>query len=439
MANEKALGGAQSGAQTGSAAGPIGAVIGAGVGLIGGAAADAAAEVDRVKAQRAIEDAYKYLQQVGLPPDSAKAIIYNQYKQKGLLTPELEKAINAGPSKMEGVTGSKEGQQAQLQALQILQQRGQTGLTPEDRAALNQIRQQVAADTRAKQQAIQQQFAARGQGGSGAELIGALQAAQSGTNQASIEGDRLAAMASQNALQSIGQAGTLGGQINQQQFGQQAEKAKAQDVINMFNAQNQVGQQARNVGAQNQAQAGNLAAGQQIQNANTQQSNQELLRQNQAARQNYLDKLGYATTLQNASLGYAANMNQMGSEAGKSAAAPYAAIGAAVPAVTNYIGSRSTSGSQPAANSGSNKFTDDEWAGNFAHGGVADYRNGTHKVPGKAEVPGDDPRNDTVHAMLSPGEAVVPRSVMKTSFGKKLAKLLEQHHEVMKHAGEDNE
>lgn len=35
------------------------------------------------------------------------------------------------------------------------------------------------------------------------------------------------------------------------------------------------------------------------------------------------------------------------------------------------------------------------------------------RVPGKAQAPGDDKKNDTVPAMLSPGEIVVPRSAAK--------------------------
>jgi hypothetical protein len=33
------------------------------------------------------------------------------------------------------------------------------------------------------------------------------------------------------------------------------------------------------------------------------------------------------------------------------------------------------------------------------------------QVPGQAPLPGDHPHNDTVHAMLSPGEVVIPRSI----------------------------
>jgi hypothetical protein len=36
------------------------------------------------------------------------------------------------------------------------------------------------------------------------------------------------------------------------------------------------------------------------------------------------------------------------------------------------------------------------------------------KVPGTASVPGNSLKNDTVHAMLSPGEVVIPRTVMQS-------------------------
>lgn len=48
----------------------------------------------------------------------------------------------------------------------------------------------------------------------------------------------------------------------------------------------------------------------------------------------------------------------------------------------------------------------------FNQGGeVQDFTDGGN-VPGQAEVAGDHPDNDTVHAMLSPGEVVVPRSLV---------------------------
>lgn len=46
----------------------------------------------------------------------------------------------------------------------------------------------------------------------------------------------------------------------------------------------------------------------------------------------------------------------------------------------------------------------------LSSGGAADFRSGGD-VPGKAKVSGDNPKNDTVPAVLSPDEVVLPRSV----------------------------
>lgn len=46
----------------------------------------------------------------------------------------------------------------------------------------------------------------------------------------------------------------------------------------------------------------------------------------------------------------------------------------------------------------------------LSRGGAVDYRSGG-SVPGKGVAKGDSPKNDTVPAMLSPGEEVLPRSV----------------------------
>lgn len=48
----------------------------------------------------------------------------------------------------------------------------------------------------------------------------------------------------------------------------------------------------------------------------------------------------------------------------------------------------------------------------MSQGGMTMKQGGS--VPGKAEVKGDSPENDTVDAKLSPGEVVIPRSVMES-------------------------
>ena len=50
----------------------------------------------------------------------------------------------------------------------------------------------------------------------------------------------------------------------------------------------------------------------------------------------------------------------------------------------------------------------------FANGGAVHAMLSGGHVPGKAKVAGDSPKNDTVKALLSPGEVVIPRSVMQS-------------------------
>lgn len=51
---------------------------------------------------------------------------------------------------------------------------------------------------------------------------------------------------------------------------------------------------------------------------------------------------------------------------------------------------------------------------NFQAKGTAQLKSKGGDVPGKAKVKGDSPKNDTVKTMLSPGEVVIPRSVMQS-------------------------
>lgn len=67
----------------------------------------------------------------------------------------------------------------------------------------------------------------------------------------------------------------MAGQIQGQDFNQQAQQAQANDAISKFNAQNKQQTNLYNVGARNDAQAQNLAAKQNISNTNTNLQNQQ--------------------------------------------------------------------------------------------------------------------------------------------------------------------
>lgn len=273
----------------------IPALIGAQVGtqVLGGLIGGIASRGDSDKQQAAIDDAYRILANIGYPPETAKELILQQYKEAGQLTPELEQQVDVGHSKVSQIQEDPKLKEAQTQALQLLKSRSQTGVGPEDRAAINQMRQQLATDQEGKRQQILQNMQQRGMGGSGAELIAQLNESQGSANQASAKGDDISALASQRALEALSNYGKMAGDVRTQDFSNASKMAGAEDDFQKFNTQNQIARQTRNVTSQNAAQAANLSNKQNIMNANTTQGNTEIQRQNQARLNDYNNRAGY--------------------------------------------------------------------------------------------------------------------------------------------------
>lgn len=274
------------GGGSGGGGGGLGAQLG---GIVGGFVGQDQASGDRTKAQGYAEAAFNELLALGLPPDLSKEVIMQKFQQAGIMSPEMEQAINQTHSKVSEMQEDPATREAQMGALNQLRKLGQSGLGAQDRAGLNQVRDQVQRDLEAKRQQILQNQQARGMSGSGAELIAQLQGAQGGANQASMEGDRLAGMAQQRALQAISQGANLAGGIRGQDYQTAMNRASAEDQMNRFNTENQIARQQRNAGARNLAQAQNLSAKQRTQDMNTTQANNELLRQNEAKRDYWND------------------------------------------------------------------------------------------------------------------------------------------------------
>ena len=278
------VGGAASGAAMGSSiGGPWGAAAGGvagALGLFGGGEDPQAA---------ALAQARKDLEDIGLPPDLSYEIALKQFREAGTLTPQQEEAYRQSYSNVAGVQEDLTGRDAQVDALNLLKERGM-GLGAEERSAFSEMRDMTQRDAQAKQQQIMNQMAARGQGGSGAELMAALQGAQASNTRLSQEGDRLGATAASNALQAISQSGQLGGQLRSADYGAQMDKAKSLDAMEQFNLQNSQAVQQRNISAMNQAEAANLANKQNLANANIQMANTETYRQEQAKRDYWNDK-----------------------------------------------------------------------------------------------------------------------------------------------------
>lgn len=189
----------------------------------------------------------------------------------------------------------------------------------------------------------------------------------------------LARMAAQQGAgiqqQSAGQAAVLRAQ--QQLAAQQALQQQQGMMGNL--ATNQVGQQAGAVGNYNQ-----FLQGEQGQLLNS------IAGQNQSnvANQSNVNNANAHIAAGNA----AGQWKILNKAAGAGGTAMGMAEGGQVPGPQSFVGKHVSKMSQ---------------------GGVADYRSGGH-IPGKAKVKGDSVKNDTVPAVLSPGEVVIPRSVMNS-------------------------
>lgn len=482
----------------------MGPIVGAGATVLGGILGQNAAGNATGQENALLGQGSTAYNNVALPADLANKIYYNQYQSAGNLTPAQEQTINAAPSVAGQTTGNAGLQSAQMQALNQLKGLSQTGMSSTDQARLNQIQQQASAQAKGQQAGVMQNFAQRGEGGSGNELLAQLQAGQNASNQANQSGLSVAANAQQNALSALGQYGQQAGNMEQQQFGQQFQAGSAQDQLNRFNTQNQLSQQTRNVAGQNAAQQYNLQNQQGLMNANTGQTNQEMLRDVNAQQQLFGDAMqkagGQAAADFTGAKGYGAlagqqagawtqggqgvgsmlgmiggggnsDMNDLDAagdagagelDYGGSAAAGggygtaggalsnasmFAANGGVVPAHMYNGGAfpgMSQGGVTPAMWYGGGSQTYNQGGAiipyggqstGFSQGGTADcyanggmspmiaalMRHGGH-VPGQAKVPGDSYANDKVHAILSPGEIVIPRSITTHPDAPNLAK-----------------
>ena len=269
------------------------AVQGAGQ-LIGGVAGNIASQGDREKAQKAFEDAWKKINALGAGPDLSKKIFYEQFKSAGVLTPELEEAVDVGFSKVAQIKEDPRLKEAQFQTLRAIQERGKTGFTAEERAQLAQTRAEAERAAEAKRGQILAGLRARGAMDSGAGVAAQLGSAEELAARQLEAADRFSSAASQRALEAIMQGGQVAGGIRGQEFDIARTKAAAEDELQRFNVSQQIARQQRNIAAQNQAQQYNLAQQQQLMNMNVQQANAERLRQLQAQQQMYENQLHQA-------------------------------------------------------------------------------------------------------------------------------------------------
>lgn len=145
-----------------------------------------------------------------------------------------------GASQAASVADNENMVALRAKALQGLQQRADMGLTPEDQAALNKLRNQTNAQFQSRQATIQEDMGRRGLGNSGLNLAAQLSNNQAQTQNQSNLADTQAAMsfnAKQSALQNLGNASST---ALQQDFDRDISRATNADAVSRFNATNKM-------------------------------------------------------------------------------------------------------------------------------------------------------------------------------------------------------
>lgn len=344
---------------------------------------------------------------INVPSAASMQIQLQQLVSAGVLTPEQAQTVLQQGNALNGVSASNQGLSAEEQALASLgNEVNSGGSDAEEQAALNNSLNAVNASTKGANDAVLQNQAARGSLTGGETLAAQLSNNATGAATANTNALNARALAENNKMQALQSLGTLGGNVQGQVYGAQANTANAQNAINQFNSQQSNAMNQFNTANKNNAAAENLANAQQISNTNVGNENANRTRNSDLIQQNFNNQLAKQGTVNQAAGSLAGTQN---ANTSANAALTGGLIGAGATAFSPYAG---------AALSGVNKSATpqpkEDTSSYYAMGGpVKDFRSGG-SVPGHASVPGDSPKNDTVPARLSPGEVVLPRSVVNS-------------------------
>lgn len=392
--------------------------------IVGGIVGKIAGSGDQDAALQLQKQALQNIMNVNTPDAQAMRIELEKYVSAGQLSPTMEQTIQQNPSLMQNIQVDPRLKQAQMSALGSLQQMGQTGLSNSDKSTLAQINNQAAQQAQAAQASALQNMQQRGESGAGSELASDLSSSQGAANRANAQGLSLAGQSQQNALNAIMGAGNLGSQMQGQNFAEDAQKAQAQDVINRYNAMNAQQVTGQNTAVGNAAQSQNLSNKQNLMNSNTQLGNQQTMYNAQLPQQVYQDQMQKASAAANAQGTMANNYNNKASQTQQMYGGIGQGVGQGLTGAATYMNNANNQATQNNFNQQYLDILKNKTQPSYAYGSAD---NGTVNpnsptaglmshgglVEGKEEVPGDSPENDTVPVHLSPGEMIIPKSIVQ--------------------------
>lgn len=362
---------------------------------------------------KAYQAAMAQLQKVPVPDPETLKVELQQLVQQGLVDPESANAVLVQHNAYDEVSGNDQARGAQLEALQSFQDQASAGgLSDTSRASIQATLDEVANTERGQRQAIGEDARRRGVSGSGLELAEQLMAQQSSADQAGRRGMDIAALAEQAKIDALKNAANIGTTVQGQDLETQSNKAAAANQIAMYNATNQQDVTLKNIAARNLAQQQNLAEKQRVSDTNTTMENQNRIRNSDLKQKEFENNVAKANA-----------MKPGGDPMAAYDAAKRAYSGDVTAGMLKTVGDYGAAGgfkgimppTTPKIDTTSNAFLTNDALNRkkvlgYAHGGKVECYDEGGLVPGEAEYPGDDSRNDDVLAKLSPGEAVIPRT-----------------------------
>lgn len=363
-------------------------------------------------ANAALNQAYDAFARVGVPSvDQLTLPELQKYVQAGILTPEQAQAVLQQSNAYDNINTPAAPKEAEMDALAKLQEIADAGgMDAEAQQKVGEAQSQMNQALQGQRLSVLDQMAQRGIPmslmGPAAELAFAGQDAE----QAHKDSLQAAADAEQRALAALSASGSLGGQIENQNYSEAAQKAAAQNAIDQWNAANQTTVNLANANARQAANSYNAQTRQNASNANVQNENSRTMYNANLPQQVYEDKLQKASGEAGVNEKQAANATAQGQQ---NAGLISSLIGAGATVAGGMMGGPAGAAAGSAAGQvaggamGTHESNQSDTM--MAHGGVVEMKSGGH-VPGVAKVPGDSPKNDTVPALLSPGEVVIPRS-----------------------------
>jgi len=296
---------------------------------------DGGAGAARAAAQANLEKAIQDIEALQIPDIEKQKLQLQLMSDAGFLEAEQlgrEEEISVDPRL----------RQAQMDALSQLRERGQTGLTEEDKAVQDIMLRDVSAQEQAGQKAIMQGMAERGALDSGAQLAAQLGSQQSSYTRAANQASQNAIAAAEARRQALSQAGNMAQGMEATQFGQGQSERSYRQAIDQFNLQNRqdiaaknLGIRQQDVGLRNQEQMYNKGLlQQQFENEKSIAAMKANARIGQATQQQQqADALARANAMKPGLFQSAAT----GAAAGAGFGAPGAAIGAGIGAISSLF------------------------------------------------------------------------------------------------------